>query len=163
VFLDYMRNRLDYGRVSALPTPLFFYGMEPGDEVTVDIERGKTLIVRFVAVSDSHDDGTRTVFFELNGQPRSVKVPDRSQVALKPPRRKADAADANQVGAPMPGTVATIAVRQGDKVKRGDVLLTIEAMKMETSVRSDRDGTIGEVVTKPGETVDAKDLLVVLG
>jgi pyruvate carboxylase len=162
VFLDYMRNRLDYGRVSALPTPLFFYGMEPGDEVTVDIERGKSLIVRFVAVSDSHDDGTRTVFFELNGQPRSVKVPDRSQVALKPPRRKADPSDANHVGAPMPGTVATIAVRQGDKVKRGDVLLTIEAMKMETSVRADRDGSIGEVVTKPGETVDAKDLLVVL-
>jgi pyruvate carboxylase len=162
VFLDYMRNRLDYGRVSVLPTPLFFYGMEPGDEVTVDIDRGKTLIVRFVAVSDSHEDGTRTVFFELNGQPRSVKVPDRSQVALKPPRRKADAADTNHVGAPMPGTVATVAVRQGDKVKRGDVLLTIEAMKMETSVRADRDATIGEIVTKHGEAVDAKDLLVVL-
>lgn len=162
VFLDYMKNRLDYGRVSVLPTPLFFYGMEPGDEVTVDIDRGKSLIVRFVAVSDSHEDGTRTVFFELNGQPRSVKVPDRSQVALKPPRRKADPADANHVGAPMPGTVATVAVRQGDKVKRGDVLLTIEAMKMETSVRSDRDATIAEVVTRTGETVDAKDLLVVL-
>ncbi len=162
VFLDYMKNRLDYGRVSVLPTPLFFYGMEPGDEVTVDIDRGKTLIVRFVAVSDSHEDGTRTVFFELNGQPRSVKVPDRSQVALKPPRRKAEPADPNHVGAPMPGTVATIAVRQGAKVKRGDVLLTIEAMKMETSVRSDRDATIGEIVTRTGEAVDAKDLLVVL-
>jgi len=163
VFLDYMKNRLDYGRVSVLPTPLFFYGMEPGDEVTVDIDRGKSLIVRFIAVSDSHEDGTRTVFFELNGQPRSVKVPDRSQVALKPPRRKAEPADANQVGAPMPGTIATVAVRPGDKVKRGDVLLTIEAMKMETSVRSDRDATIAEVITKHGETVDAKDLLVVLG
>lgn len=103
VFLDYMSNRLDYGRVSALPTPLFFYGMESGEEVTVDIERGKSLIVRFVAVSDSHEDGTRTVFFELNGQPRSVKVPDRSQVALKPPRRKAEIGDASHIGAPMPG------------------------------------------------------------
>jgi len=91
-----------------------------------------------------------------------VKVPDRSQVALKPPRRKADSGDANQVGAPMPGTVATVAVIQGNKVKRGDVLLTIEAMKMETSVRADRDATIGEILTQPGETVDAKDLLVVL-
>lgn len=162
VFLDYMSNRLDYGRVSALPTPLFFYGMESGEEVTVDIERGKSLIVRFVAVSDSHEDGTRTVFFELNGQPRSVKVPDRSQVALKPPRRKAEIGDASHIGAPMPGTVATVAVGQGDKVKRGDVLLTIEAMKMETSVRADRDAKVAEVVTKPGETVDAKDLLVVL-
>ena len=163
VFLDYLNNRLEYGRVSALPTPLFFYGMESGDEVSVDIERGKTLIVNFIATSDAHEDGTRTVFFELNGQPRSVKVPDRSQVAVKPPRRKAEVANANHVGAPMPGTVATVAVIPGAKVARGDVLLTIEAMKMETSVRADRDATIAEVVTRPGEGVDAKDLLVVLG
>ena len=114
------------------------------------------------AFLDAHEDGTRTVFFELNGQPRSVKVPDRSQVALKPPRRKADAGNANHVGAPMPGTVATIAVSQGGRVARGDVLLTIEAMKMETSVRADRDATVAEVVARPGETIDAKDLLVVL-
>lgn len=163
VFLDYLSNRLEYGQVSTLPTPLFFYGMDPGDEVSVDIERGKTLIVRFVAVSDAHEDGTRTVFFELNGQPRSVKVPDRSQVAVKPPRRKAEVANADHVGAPMPGTVATVAVIPGAKVARGDVLLTIEAMKMETSVRADRDATIAEVVTRPGEAVDAKDLLVVMG
>jgi pyruvate carboxylase len=162
VFLDYLQGRLDYGRVSVLPTPLFFYGMEPGEEVSVDIERGKTLIVRFVAMSDVHDDGTRTVFFELNGQPRSVKVPDRSQVALKPPRRKADPANANHVAAPMPGTVATVGVSQGSRVARGDVLLTIEAMKMETSVRADRDATVAELVTKAGESIDAKDLLVVL-
>jgi pyruvate carboxylase len=162
VFLDYLNNRLEYGRVSTLPTPLFFYGMDSGDEVSVDIERGKTLIVRFVAVSDAHEDGTRTVFFELNGQPRSVKVPDRSQVAAKPPRRKAEVANANHIGAPMPGTVATVAVIPGAKVARGDVLLTIEAMKMETSVRADRDATIAEVVTRPGEAVDAKDLLVVM-
>jgi len=162
VFLDYMQARLEYGRVSVVPTPLFFYGMESGDEVTVDIERGKSLIVRFVAVSDAHEDGTRTVFFELNGQPRSVKVPDRSQVAVKPPRRKADLGNANHVAAPMPGTVATVAVTQGAKVARGEVLLTIEAMKMETAVRADRDATIAELVTRPGEAVDAKDLLVVL-
>jgi pyruvate carboxylase len=162
VFLDYLKDRLDYGRVSVLPTLLFFHGMEPNEEVSVDIERGKTLIVRFLAVSDVHEDGTRTVFFELNGQPRSVKVADRSQVALKPPRRKADAGNANHVAAPMPGTVATVAVSQGGKVARGDVLLTIEAMKMETSVRADRDAVIAEMVTKPGEAVDAKDLLVVL-
>jgi pyruvate carboxylase len=162
VFLDYLQDRLDYGRVSVLPTPLFFYGMEANEEVSVDIERGKTLIVRFLAVSDAHEDGTRTVFFELNGQPRSVKVPDRSQPALKPPRRKADAGNANHVAAPMPGTIAAVAVSQGGRVARGDVLVTIEAMKMETSVRADRDATIAEIVTKPGESVDAKDLLVVL-
>jgi pyruvate carboxylase len=162
VFLDYMQGRQTYGQVTVLPTPMFFYGLEPGDEVSVDIERGKTLIVRFVAVSDGQEDGTRTVFFELNGQPRSVKVADRSHVAVKPPRRKADPTNANHVAAPMPGTVATVPVSQGGRVARGDVLVTIEAMKMETTVRADRDATVAEVVTHPGEPIDSKDLLVVL-
>lgn len=162
VFLDYMQARQTYSQVTVLPTPMFFYGLEPGDEVSVDIERGKTLIVRFVAVSDGLEDGTRTVFFELNGQPRSVKVQDRSHVALKPPRRKADLTNPNHVAAPMPGTVATVPVSQGGRVARGDVLVTIEAMKMETTVRADRDATVAEVVTHPGEAVDSKDLLVVL-
>jgi pyruvate carboxylase len=162
VFLDYMQARQTYGQVTVLPTPMFFYGLEPGDEVSVDIERGKTLIVRFVAVSDGSEDGTRTVFFELNGQPRSVKVFDRSHVALKPPRRKADPANSNHVAAPMPGTVVTVPVAQGGRVTRGDVLVTIEAMKMETTVRADHDGTVAEVATHAGEKVDSKDLLVVL-
>jgi pyruvate carboxylase len=162
VFLEYLSARLDYGRVSVLPTPVFFYGMEPGQEVSVDIERGKTLIVRFVAMSEVHEDGTRTVFFELNGQPRSVKVPDRSHVAARPPRRRADPADPGQIAAPMPGTVATVLVSQGDKVAKGQVLLTIEAMKMETAVRADRDAVVAEIITRPGEAVDAKDLLLTL-
>ncbi len=162
VFLDYMRNKTEYGSLRDLPSSIFFYGMQPGDEVAVDIERGKTLIIRFITTSDPHDDGTRTVFFELNGQPRSVKVQDRSHVALKPPRRKAEPTNPNHVAAPMPGTVATVNVVVGSKVKQGDVLVTIEAMKMETSVRAERDGAISEVVTKPGEAIDAKDLLFVL-
>ncbi|HEX7113508.1 MAG TPA: pyruvate carboxylase [Steroidobacter sp.] len=162
VFLEYLAARLDYGRVSVLPTPVFFYGMEPGQEVSVDIERGKTLIVRFVAQSEVHEDGTRTVFFELNGQPRSVKVPDRSHVAARPPRRRADPGDPGQIAAPMPGTVATVLVSEGDKVAKGQVLLTIEAMKMETAVRAGRDAVVAEIITRPGEAVDAKDLLLVL-
>jgi len=162
VFLDYMRDKANFGSLRDLPTGIFFYGMQPGDEVAVDIERGKTLIIRFVATSDPHEDGTRTVFFELNGQPRSVKVADRGKVALKPPRRKAEAANAQHVGAPMPGTVATVNVIAGAKVIQGDVLVTIEAMKMETAVRAERDGVVSEVVTKPGEAIDAKDLLFVL-
>jgi len=162
VFLDYMEDRQNFGRVSVLPTPVYFYGMEPGAEVAVEIERGKTLIIRFVAVSEAHEDGTRTAFFELNGQPRSVRVPDRSKVATRPPRRKADTADANQIAAPMPGTVATVCVSAGNPVAKGEVLVTLEAMKMETSVRADRDATVAEVVARPGESVDAKDLLIVL-
>ncbi len=162
VFLDFAAERAAFGRVSMLPTPVFFYGMDPGQEMTVEIERGKSLIIRFVALSESHEDGTRTVFFELNGQPRSVKVADRSVAAARPPRRKADAGNPDHVAAPMPGTVATVCVMAGAQVVRGDVLVTIEAMKMETSVRAERDGTVAEVITRTGEPVDAKDLLVVL-
>ena len=162
VFLDYVADRNTYGNVSVLPTATFFYGMEAGEEISVDIERGKTLIVRFVTVSDVHDDGTRTVFFELNGQPRSVRVADRSQGVVHKAARKADPGDASHVGAPMPGTVATVPVAVGEKVERGDVLVTLEAMKMEAAVRADRDGEVAEVVVKAGQQVDAKDLLIVL-
>jgi pyruvate carboxylase len=162
VFSEYMADRMRFGDVSALPTRTYFYGLEPGEEITVDLERGKHLIINLVAVSDAHDDGTRTVFFELNGQPRSVKVHDRGKVAKRPPRRKADPDRPGEVGAPMPGTVATINVMAGHAVARGDVLVTLEAMKMETSVRAERDGTVTEVVAKPGEQVDAKDLLLVI-
>jgi pyruvate carboxylase len=162
VFLDYAKDRANFGDCAILPTPVFFYGMEPGDEVSVDIERGKTLIVRFVALSEVRDDGTRQVFFELNGQPRSIVVTDRSQVAKRPPQRKVEPGNAKHVGAPMPGTIATVKAIVGLKVVKGDLLLTMEAMKMETSVRAEADGTVAEVLVKPGVQVDAKDLLVVL-
>ncbi|MGE0114564.1 MAG: pyruvate carboxylase [Steroidobacteraceae bacterium] len=162
VFLSYLEDREQYGPVSGIPTRYFFYGMEPGDELTVDIERGKSLIIRFVAVSDAHDDGTRTVFFELNGEPRSLKIADRSKVAAKPPRRKAEANNDKHVAAPMPGTVAMVHVKPQSRFSKGDVLVTIEAMKMETAVRAERDGGVAEVVTRMSEPVDAKDLLLVL-
>jgi len=162
VFTDYMANRSHYGNTSVLPTRAFFYGMQPGEEITIDLERGKHLIVRYVTTSDIHDDGTRSVFFELNGQPRAIKIADRSQVAKRPVRRQASVDEPNEIGAPMPGTIATVHVAEGQAVAKGDVLLTIEAMKMETSVRAERDAKVARVVTRPGEQVDAKDLLVVL-
>jgi pyruvate carboxylase len=162
VWIDYAGDRVQYGDVSILPTPVFFYGMEPGQEISVDIERGKTLIVRYVATSEAHEDGTRTVFFELNGLPRSVRVQDRSQVAKRAPQRKAEVGNVKHVGAPMPGTIATIAATVGRKVARGDVLATLEAMKMETAVRAEADGEVAEVLARPGQQVDAKDLLMVL-
>ncbi|MBW4050864.1 MAG: pyruvate carboxylase [Proteobacteria bacterium] len=162
VWLDYAAERAQYGDVGILPSTVFFYGMEPGQEVTVELERGKTLIVRYVTSSDPHEDGTRTVFFELNGQPRSVRVPDRSQVAKRPPQRKAEPGNPRHVGAPMPGTIATVAVAVGRKVARGDLLATLEAMKMETAVRAEADGEVAEVLVSPGQQVEAKDLLILL-
>jgi pyruvate carboxylase len=162
VYLDYAAERANYGDLSTLPTAVFFYGMEPGQEISVDLERGKTLIVRYVTTSEPHDDGTRSVFFELNGQPRSVRIPDRSQVAKRPPPRKIEAGNTGHVGAPMPGTVGTLIVHVGQKLQRGDSLLTLEAMKMETTVRAERDGEVKEVLVKPGQQVDTKDLLLVI-
>ena len=127
-----------YGDPTDLPTPVFFYGMEPGQEISVDLERGKTLIVRYLASSEPHEDGTRTVFFELNGQPRSVRVADRTQVLEHAPPRKAESGNAGHVGAPMPGVVASVAAAVGARVERGQLLLTLEAMKMETAVRAER-------------------------
>jgi pyruvate carboxylase len=151
VFSEYARERAQFGDPAILPTPVFFYGMEPGQEINIDLERGKTLIVRYLAASEPHEDGTRTVFFELNGQPRSVRVPDRSQVAKRPPARKIEPGNPRHVGAPMPGVLAGVAVAPGAQVQRGAVLLTLEAMKMETAVR-----------VKSGQAVDVKDLLMVL-
>jgi pyruvate carboxylase len=162
VFVDYAADRASFGDVSTLPTAVFFYGMQAGQEINIDLERGKTLIVRYVTTSDPNEDGTRTVFFELNGEPRHLRVADRSQVAKRPQHQKVEAGNPNHVGAPMPGTIATVPVRVGQKVARGDVLLTLEAMKMETTVRAERDGAITEILVRPGLQVDAKDLLVVL-
>jgi pyruvate carboxylase len=162
VWLDYAAERAHYGDVSILPTAVFFYGMEPGQEISVSLERGKTLIVLYVTTSEPHEDGTRTVFFELNGQPRSVRVADRSLSAKRPPQRKAEPGNPLHVGAPMPGTIATISTTVGRKVVRGDILATLEAMKMETAVRAESDGEIVKILATPGQQVDAKDLLIVL-
>jgi len=128
----------------------------------VDLERGKTLIVRYVAASEVHEDGTRTVFFELNGQPRSVRVVDKSQVVRRAGARKVEVGNSKQIGAPMPGVVVTVTAVVGARVSRGDTLLTLEAMKMETTVRAEMGGEVAEVLARPGQAVDAKDLLIVL-
>lgn len=162
VFVDYAIDRVRFGDASALPSPVFFYGLEPGQEISVDLERGKTLIVRFVATSEVHEDGARTVFFELNGQPRSVRVMDRSQVPKRPAQRKIDPGNPGHIGAPMPGTIVTVTAKPGKRVARGEPLATLEAMKMETTVRAEVAGEIVELLAKPGMQVDAKDLLFVI-
>ena len=161
VFTDYAAERAAYGDVSRLPSAVFWYGMQPGQEITIDLERGKTLIVRFITTSDPNEDGTRTVFFELNGEPRHIRVADRSQVAKRPAQRKVEPGNPSHVGAPMPGTIATVSVHLKQTLVRGDVLLTLEAMKMETTVKAERDGVVKEILARPGMQVDAKDLLVV--
>jgi pyruvate carboxylase len=162
VYKQFIEHRKKFADVAHIPTPNFFYGLEPGEEVNIDIEEGKTLIVKYLVTGNPHPDGTRTVFFELNGQPRSVTVADRSLAPETPPAVKADPNDPGQVGATMPGMVVTVAVKPGDAVKKGQTLLTLEAMKMETTITADRSGKVSQVLVKPGSQVDTGDLLLTL-
>ncbi len=162
VFLDYDRHLKAYDNTSVIPTPPFFYGLQSGEEINIDIEPGKRLIIRYLTTSDPHEDGTRTIFFELNGQPREVKVPDRSLEATLHKHPKADPDDPDQVAAPMPGKVSNVAASKGQMVKEGERLLSIEAMKMETAVYSPRAAKVRDVLVKTGTVVGAGDLLIVL-
>lgn len=160
VFTDYAARHETYGPVRTLPTRAFFYGMEPGQEIAIEIDPGKTLEVRFLTLGETDENGEIKVFFELNGQPRQVRVPNRKATGVSAARPKADPANAGHVGAPMPGVVASVGVSAGQQVHQGDLILTIEAMKMETGLHADRDGTIKAVHVTAGQQIDAKDLLV---
>jgi pyruvate carboxylase len=160
VFTEYAARHETYGPVRVLPTRTFFYGMEPSEEITAEIDPGKTLEIRLQAVGGTQDDGEVRVFFELNGQPRTIRVPDRKAKAAGGAKPKAEVGNPNHIGAPMPGVVSSIVVKAGDKVKTGDLLLTIEAMKMESGMHAERDGTVKAVHVAAGAQIDAKDLLV---
>ena len=162
VFTDFALAVETYGPVSALPTPAYFYGLPVGEELFVEIEKGKTLVIRNLAVGETDEKGMVTVFFELNGQPRRVKVPDRAHGAAgSAARPKSEAGNELHVAAPMPGVVSTVAVAAGQEVRPGDVLVSIEAMKMETAIHAERNGIVAEVLVRAGDQIDAKDLLVV--
>ena len=160
VFLDFAAHQAKYSDTSVLPTPTFFYGMEAGEEVSVEIEKGKTLIVKFLTVGDPHADGTRTVFFELNGQPREVVVVDRAITGTAEAVRKAEPGNPLQVGAPMPGLVTQVGVVAGEEVTAGQKLFTLEAMKMETTIYAEHAGKVAEVLVRAGAQIEGGDLLL---
>ncbi|HRV64270.1 MAG TPA: biotin/lipoyl-binding protein, partial [Albidovulum sp.] len=162
VFLDYMGRHRIYGPVRTLPTRTFFYGMQPGEEITAEIDPGKTLEIRLQAVGETDDMGEVKVFFELNGQPRVIRVPNRLVKSKTTAKPKAQDGNASHIGAPMPGSVASVAVGPGQKVSAGDLLLTIEAMKMETGIHAERAATVKAVLVHSGSQIEAKDLLIEL-
>ena len=162
VFDDFLKQRSAYSDLSILPSPIFFYGPEVGEEFSIDIETGKRLIVKYLTVGDPRPDGTRVVFFELNGQPREIEVKDKSIEGQASSRVKADPADPTHVAAGMPGMVIGVTIAVGDKVKKGQKLLALEAMKMETVVTAERDGEITQLHVKSGSQVETGDLLLVL-
>ncbi len=162
VYEEFVENRKRFGDLSILPTPEFLYGPDTSTELSVDIEPGKTLIIRFLAIGQPKPDGTRTVFFELNGQPREIEVIDRTLENPTVKATKADSADPTHIAANMPGMVIHIAVKQGDAVKKGDKLIVLEAMKMETTIQAARDGVIKQVLVKTGTPVETGDLVMVV-
>ncbi len=162
VFMDYHKAVEQYGDISVLDTPTFLYGMRLGEEVEIEIEKGKTLIVRLVSIGEPQADGTRAVYFELNGQPREVVIKDESVKTTVTAKQKADQGNPAHIGASMPGTVIRVVVEKGDKVSKGDHLMITEAMKMETTVQAPFDGVIKQVHVSSGDGIQPGDLLIEL-
>ncbi|MCI1692566.1 pyruvate carboxylase [Aneurinibacillus aneurinilyticus] len=162
VFLDMQARQKEFGDVSVLDTPTFFYGLRLGEEIAIDIEQGKTLMVKLVSIGETRPDGIRTIYYELNGQPREINIRDVSAKVTTTQRPKADLSEAGQIGASMPGKVLKIMVQQGDKVKKGEHVLVTEAMKMETTMQAPFNGTVKEIHVKAGDTIETGDLLIVI-
>ena len=160
VFDDLLIHQAEYSDTSVLPSLVFFQGMEPGDEASIEIEPGKTLFLRFLTIGDPRPDGSRTVFFELNGQPREVVVSDKALADKAPKRVKAEPGDTSQSGSPMSGLVSQILVSPGDKVQIGQPLFVLEAMKMETTVRAECAGIVQSILVMAGAQVVGQDLVV---
>ncbi len=161
VYRDYADHKRIYGDISVLPTQVFFSGMRDQDEIAVDLERGKTLLIRLQGSAESEEDGEVKLFFELNGQARVLRVP-RAGAKQRPALPKAEDGNPRHIGAPMPGMVVTVPVKVGQKVAKGDPLVSIEAMKMEMVIRAENDATIAATHVRSGTVVSARDLLIEL-
>jgi pyruvate carboxylase len=160
VFTEFARHVATYSDVSVLPTPAFFYGLTPGEEISVSIEEGKVLIIRLISVGEPDAEGRRAVSYELNGIGRDTFVVDRQSTPKIKARPKADISDPTHVAAPIPGMIAQLQVSVGGKVSKGDKLVLMEAMKMQNTVYAPCDGVIEELHVALGDRVDAKDLLM---
>ena len=162
VYKQFVAHQQSYSDTSMLSTPVFFFGMEVDEEIAVEIEPGKTLIIRLITVGEPNAEGKRTVFFELNGRPREVTIADRSLSRQVSSRVTARLGDPSQVAAPMPGMVVGITVREGDQVVKGQKLLTLEAMKMQTEIVAEQAGKVARLLVAAGSQVERDDLLLEL-
>jgi pyruvate carboxylase len=161
VFEEFDRHRMQYGDTSVVPTPVFYYGSQAGDEVEVEIEEGKTLLIKLFAIGELESDGRRPLLFELNGQPRPVRIPDKSAAGkVIQARPKADTTNPEEVAAPLSGKIVKFFVKEGDKVSREQPLFVIEAMKMQTNIKALKDGIVGKIFASDGDRVEAGDLIL---
>ena len=162
VFSDYLDSLKSYDRLTVLPTPAFFYGLQVGEEVHVDIGPGKTLFIKLISIGEPDDEGRRTLFYELNGMPRECVVVDKALGKESAANLKGDPGNDRHIIAPLPGMISEVAVKPGDEVKEGDKLVVLEAMKMLTTVSASTDGVIDEILLKKGQAADTGDLLIIV-
>ena len=160
VFADFAKFQREFSDVSCLPTPSFFYGLKPGEEISVSIETGKVLFIKLINVGTADNEGRRVISYELNGMPREAIVQDKSVAPKTKSRVKSDVADHLQLGAPIPGMITALSVSVGSKVLKGDKLVTLEAMKMQTTIYAQQDGVVSELLVAVGDSAEAGDLLV---
>jgi pyruvate carboxylase len=160
VFSEYAQTLEQFGDISVLDTPTFLFGMRLGEEIEVEIETGKTLIVKLVSIGQAQADGTRVIYFELNGQPREIVIKDENIKSTVATKRKIDPKDETHIGASMPGTVIKVIVDKGEKVEKGDHLMITEAMKMETTVQAPFSGTVKDIYVESGDAISPGDLLI---
>lgn len=162
VFKDFYDHQIKYGKVMNIPSKNFFYGMKPGEEIFIELDKGKNLLIKYKSQTAPDDDGMVTVFFDVNGQGRNIKVKDENIVVEKVVHQKADANNENEVGSPLQGSLSAIMVKEGEVVKRNQPLFIVEAMKMETTITATKDGKVSRIVLNPVQMVDAEDLVIVL-
>lgn len=160
VFVEFQETYEEFGDVTKIDSPTFFYGMRKGEKVEVNIEKGKKLIIRLNSISDPDPEGMRTLYFELNGQDREISLKDKSITSTKAVRKKAEPSDKNHLGATMPGSILELLVKKGDKIKKGQPVAITEAMKMETTIRAKSDGVVKNLYITEGDPIEVNDLLV---
>jgi pyruvate carboxylase len=162
VFEDAHDQHKSYGNVAILPTKCFFYGMDIGEEIRIELQPGKTIIVKLLSVSNPNEEGIRIVFLKVNGENRLVEVKDKSLNIIKNENLKVDVSDINQLGAPLQGLLYKVLVKKGQEIKKNDHLFVIEAMKMETTVTATKAGKVKSITLKAGVMVKKDDLIVTM-
>ena len=160
VFDQFIQTRQQYGNLSLLDTPTFFFGMRNGETVEIEIENGKRLIIKLETISEADEKGNRTIYYVMNGQARRITIKDENIKTNANVKPKADKTNPNHIGAQMPGSVTEVKVSVGDEVKVNQPLLITEAMKMETTIQAPFNGVIKKVTVGNGDAIATGDLLI---
>ena len=162
VYKEYQERKELYGDLSKLDTQTFFYGMRMGETIQMEYAPGKVFMITLVQIGEPDQDGNRIMFYRFNGQSREIIVHDASATMTTVKRQKADANDLGQIGATMPGSVLKVFVTKGEAVRKGQVLLVTEAMKMETTIQAPFDGVVETIAVKEQDMIDVSDLLLTI-